>query len=153
MNVIEYDLSVLKPQKNNKSKSLKYIKHLHKIIKDLEAKLAESEEQLQDMERSKLAWENKYFKLEQQLAEKEKKLNILAFRISDLHEENLSFQIVEEENQQLKELWNKLKEYMQYRKTNFDKLLESDYASFEISGKRILIEELIYKMNKLEKGN
>lgn len=49
-----------------------------KIIADLEAKLAESEEnnkllemQLQDMERSKLAWENKYFKLEQQLAEKE----------------------------------------------------------------------------------
>lgn len=53
----------------------------NETIINLEAKLAESEEnnklleiQLQDMERSKLAWENKYFKLEKQLAEKEKEI-------------------------------------------------------------------------------
>lgn len=52
-----------------------------KQIADLEAKLAEKEEinklvneQLEDMERSKLAWENKYFKLEKQLADKNKEI-------------------------------------------------------------------------------
>lgn len=52
-----------------------------------------------------------------------------------------------------KKNWNELKAYMLYRKNNFDKLMASDYASFEISGKRILIEDLIYKIEKLEKGS
>lgn len=50
----------------------------------LKQQLAESEEihklletQLKDMERSKLAWENEYFKLEKQLAEKEKENSVL----------------------------------------------------------------------------
>ena len=79
-----------------------HINWLHKkdkTIADLEAKLAESEEnnkllemQLQDMERSKLSWENQYFTLyntlknyreviEKQLAEKDEEIKQLNNRI------------------------------------------------------------------------
>lgn len=51
MNVIEYDLSAIKPQKNDyKSKSLKYIKHLHTTINDLELELKEKNEKTKELE-------------------------------------------------------------------------------------------------------
>lgn len=52
-----------------------------KNLKELEEAYKELEEELADMQRSKLAWENKYFKLEKQLAEKNKKLEIASLTI------------------------------------------------------------------------
>lgn len=76
----EYDHQYYIKHKRPKSK----IGQAEQQISDLEAKLAEKEEinklaneQLEDMERSKLAWENKYFKLEKQLAEKDKDIKYL----------------------------------------------------------------------------
>lgn len=79
-------------------------KQFKERIADLEAKLAESEEinklvnkQLQDMEKSKLAWENKYFKLEKQLAEKDEEYQKLlnSIKIKDLS--NINFIQVNED--------------------------------------------------------
>lgn len=56
-------------------------KELREENQQLKQQLAEKEEinklvneQLEDMERSKLAWENKYFKLEKQLVDKDKEI-------------------------------------------------------------------------------
>ena len=81
------------------------IKKLKTKIADLEAKLAESEEinklvneQLKDMERSKLSWENQWFTLyntlknyreanEQKLAEKEKRIKKLNYEAQKYYED------------------------------------------------------------------
>ena len=51
---------------------------------DKDAEIMQLEQQLADMERSKLAWENKYFKLEKQVAEKETDLSLARNEINTL---------------------------------------------------------------------
>ena len=131
MNVIEFDLSAIKPQKNNyKTKSLKYIKHLHKTIKDLEVELKEKKEIIKDLE-----------------------TDIFVLKLDKEYKQILGIQIAEEESKQLKERWNKLKEYINYKKSIYDKRIPTEFCTNELIGKRMLAEELIYKIEKLEKGS
>lgn len=51
-----------------------------------------------------------------------------------------------------KENWNKLKEYIKDKKLIYDKRIPTEFCTNELIGKRMLAEELIYKMNKLENG-
>ena len=96
-----------------------------KQIADLEAKLAVSEEinklvneQLEDMERSKLAWENKYFKLEKQLAEWQDGTIICKWTDAENKVKELEYQLAEKDK-----LIEELKHYN-------DRLAQGIYHSY-----------------------